>query len=315
LSLVDRILRAPELTAAPPVLVDVGAARGIHPKWRSIAKYSLCIAFEADKREFASVTSEAAGFRSLTTYNAIAAERASQAEAFYLTSSPYCSSRLRPKTEALRRYAFAPLFDVEKTVELRALDVPSVLAELGLERVDWFKADSQGTDLRLFRSLGSLAEKVLVAEFEPGIIDAYEGEDTLADVLGDLGPRGFWMSDLRVRGSTRIESELAGRILGERMRPYLDACHKQAPGWAEVEYFSDFSDDRSFGKRELLLGCAFAIVRGHNAFAVELAGLGRKRFGAPFEEIERAALRRLKASFSHFPAAALRVLGRRALRR
>jgi hypothetical protein len=314
-SVVDRILRSPELTAAPPVLVDVGAAQGIHPKWRPVAKYSVCVAFEADERELSSVTSEAAGFRRLTTYNAIAAERASEAEQFHLTSSPFCSSRLRPDAKALRRYAFAPLFQVERTLELRALDVPGVLAELGLEQVDWFKADSQGTDLRLFRSLGPLAEKVLVAEFEPGIIDAYEGEDKLADVLGELGPRGFWMSDLRVRGSTRIDSELAQRILGERARSYLHVCHKQAPGWAEVEYFSDFEDDRSFGKRELLLGCAFALVRGHNAFAFELAGRGRARFGAPFEDIERAALRRVKASFSRFPVAALGALGRRALRR
>jgi hypothetical protein len=314
-SVVDRILRSPELTAAPPVLVDIGAAQGIHPKWRPIAKYSVCVAFEADERQLGSVTSEAAGFRRLTTYNAIAAEHAAEAEPFHLTSSPFCSSRLRPRGEALRRYAFAPLFEVEATVELRALDVPGVLAELGLERVDWFKADSQGTDLRLFRSLGALAEKVLVAEFEPGIVDAYEGEDKLADVLGDLQSRGFWMSDLRVRGSTRIDSELADHILGQRARSYLDVCHKQAPGWAEVEYFSDFEDARSIGKRELLLGCAFALVRGHNAFAYELAGRGRERFGTPFEDIEQAALRRLKARFSRFPVAAVGALGRRALGR
>ena len=52
----------PELEAEPPVLLDVGAARGMHPPWRRIAKYSLCVAFEADERELASVTSEAAGF-------------------------------------------------------------------------------------------------------------------------------------------------------------------------------------------------------------------------------------------------------------
>ena len=314
MSIVDRILQLPELTAAPPVLVDVGAAQGIHPKWRPIARYSICVAFEADERELGSVTNEAAGFRKLTTYNAIAAERASDAEPFYLTSSPFCSSRLKPRAEALGRYAFAPLFEVERTVELTALDVPSVLGELGLERVDWFKADSQGTDLRLFRSLGDLASNVLVAEFEPGIVDAYEDEDKLADVLGDLASRGFWMSDLRVRGSTRIDSERAARILGERGRAYLDICHKQAPGWAEVEYFNDFEDE-TFGKRELLLGCAFAFVRGHNAFALELAGRGHARFGAPFEDVEQAALRRVKAGFARFPFAALGALGRRALKR
>jgi FkbM family methyltransferase len=302
--LVDRILRLPELEAAPPVLVDIGAAQGIHPKWRAIARYSVCVAFEADERELGSVTSEAAGFRRLTTYNRIAAERASEAEPFHLTASPFCSSRLAPRHDSLARYAFAPLFRVERTVELPALELPSALAQLGVERVDWLKIDSQGTDLRLFRSLGdALAAKVLVVEFEPGIIDAYEGEDTLAELLADMGARGFWVSDLTVRGSTRIDSVLARRALGSRASTYLDACHKTAPGWAEIEYFNDFAADDAFRKRELLLGCAFAFLRGHNAFALELATKGRERFGPPFDELERTALRRIRAAFARLPLA------------
>lgn len=315
MSVVDRILQLPELEAAPPVLIDVGAAQGIHPKWRPIAKYSVCVAFEADERELASVTNEAAGFRRLTTFNAIAAERAAEAEPFHLTASPFCSSRLRPRADTLRAYAFAPLFEVERTVELRALDLSDALAELALTRIDWLKLDSQGTDLRLLRSLGDLAQTALVVELEPGIIDAYEGEDKLADVLAKMEARGFWVSDLRVRGSTRIASDLAERALGPRGRSYLDACHKTAPGWAEIEYFSDLSDESAFGKRELLLGCAFAFLRGHYAFALEVAGRGRQRFGEPFEEFERAALRRIRAGFARFPLAALEAVGRRALHR
>jgi FkbM family methyltransferase len=311
-SVADRILRLPELEAAPPVLVDVGAARGIHPKWRQIAKYSLCVAFEADERELRSVTSEAAGFRQLTTYNCIAAERSSDAEPFHLTASPFCSSRLVPRQEELGRYAFAPLFQVEQSVELRALDVPSVLAELGLERIDWLKLDSQGTDLRLFRSLGDdLAGKLLVAELEPGIIDAYECEDKLADVLEDLGRRGFWVSELEVRGSTRIDSELARRTLGARARGYLDAGHKTAPGWAEIEYFNDFTDEAVMGKRELLLGCAFAFLRGHNAFALELATRGRERFGPPFDEMQQTARRRVRVGLARLPLAAAKAFSGR----
>ena len=36
----------------PPVLVDIGASGFIHKKWRKIAKYSVCIAFDADTRDF-----------------------------------------------------------------------------------------------------------------------------------------------------------------------------------------------------------------------------------------------------------------------
>ena len=82
MSVVDRILRLPEIAAAPPVLVDVGAAKGIHPKWRQIAKYSVCVAFEADERELQSATAEGAGFLRLTTYNRIAAEHSSRSERF-----------------------------------------------------------------------------------------------------------------------------------------------------------------------------------------------------------------------------------------
>jgi FkbM family methyltransferase len=310
-SVVDRILRLPEIAAAPPVLVDVGAAKGIHPKWRPIAKYSACVAFEADERELESATAEGAGFLRLTTYNRIAAERSSDSELFHLTASPFCSSRLAPLPERLAHYAFAPLFRVERTVELPALALPEVLDELGLDRVDWLKLDSQGTDLRLFRSLGERADDVLVAELEPGIIDAYEGEDTLADVLAELGKRGFWASELAVQGSTRIDSSLARRELGERGAAYLDACHKAAPGWAEIEYFNDFADEERFGKRELLLGCAFAFLRGHDAFALELASKGQRRFGVPFAELRRTALRRVRTRFSRLPLSAAKALAGR----
>jgi FkbM family methyltransferase len=297
LSVVDRILRLPELEAAPPVLVDIGAARGMHPPWRRIAKYSFCVAFEADDRELASVMSEAGDFRTLTTYNCLAAEKPSASETFHLTASPYCSSRLMPRLEQLRRYAFAPLFRVERTVDVRARDVPSVLAELELDRVDWLKIDSQGTDLRLLRSLGTeLVRGTLVVELEPGIIDAYEGEDTLAQVLEEMSAWGFWVSELAVRGSTRIDAELARRVLGTRASAYLDLCHKSAPGWAEIEYFNDF-EHGSFGKRELLLGYAFAFIRRHYAFALELADRGRRSFGSPFDDLEAAALRRVRSGF------------------
>jgi FkbM family methyltransferase len=304
LNVVDRILRTPELVAAPPVLVDVGAASGVHSPWRRIAKYSICVAFEADDRELESVTSDAAAFRRLTTFNCIAAERASDAEPFHLTVSPHCSSRLRPRLDQLQRYAFAPLFRVERTLDVRARDIPSALAELSLDRIDWLKVDTQGTDLRLFRSLDErLAARTLVVEFEPGIIDAYEGEDRLEDVLREMHTRGFWVSNLRVRGSTRIDADLARRALGERAAGFLDTAHKAAPGWVEIEYFNAF-DDEALDKRDLLLGYAFAFMRRHYAFAFELATRGQERYAAPpFDELRSAALARVRAGLARVPFA------------
>ena len=120
---------------------------------------------------------------------------------FHLTRSPYCSSLLRPDAAALGDWDFARLFDVERTVRVPCVSLSKALRDVGVTRVDWFKTDSQGIDLRLFQSLGEeICSRVLAVEFEPGIIDAYEGEDKMAAVLTAmdrarvlaLGPEVEW---------------------------------------------------------------------------------------------------------------------------
>ena len=77
---------------------------------------------------------------------------------------------LEPENEKLKPFVFSHLFDVEKEITLKTKSVSSVLKELSIPRIDWFKSDSQGIDLRLFKSLDSeVQEKILVAEFEPGM--------------------------------------------------------------------------------------------------------------------------------------------------
>jgi len=50
--IINNIMNHASLVNQPPVLVDIGASGFLHRKWRSIAKYSVCIAFDADTRDF-----------------------------------------------------------------------------------------------------------------------------------------------------------------------------------------------------------------------------------------------------------------------
>jgi FkbM family methyltransferase len=306
--LVDRILSSQTLSDAPPVLVDIGASGRVHPKWRRIAKHSVCVAFEPDERERSEMTGSD-NFKALHVFGQAASEDGDGKTRFHLTASPFCSSRLVPDRAGVQPYAFAPLFEVERVVELETIDLPTALNRLGLERVDWFKCDSQGTDLRLLRSLGDKPlSGLLVAELEPGIIDAYEGEDKLSDVMRFMETRNFWMSELSVEGSQRIDAELAAEELVAAERRFLRVGAKQAPGWAEVEYFNDFTD-QSLGKREFLLGYVFALIRGHDAFALELAARGKLRFGdACFDALKAAARRRIQARLAKLPYSVVREL-------
>ena len=146
----------------------------------------------------------------------------SEAE-FHLTRSPYCSSRLRPDAAALGDWSFARLFDVERTVRVPCIGLQKALQEANVSRVDWFKTDSQGTDLRLFQSLGeALCRRVLAVEFEPGIINAYEGEDKLSAVLAAMDRPEFWLCDLDIRGTLRMSPDEAGRLEEGRTRAAFD---------------------------------------------------------------------------------------------
>jgi FkbM family methyltransferase len=280
LELVERILSGPELTAEPPVLIEVGASGGTNAKWRALAPYSICIAFDPDTRAMQAVHAETSGYRRLHIVPAAAAaDDVSEAE-FHLTRSPYCSSRLRPDAAALGNWSFARLFDVERTVRVPCVGLQKALRDAGVSRVDWFKSDSQGTDLRLFQSLGeALCLRTLAVEFEPGIIDAYEGEDKLSAVLAAMDRPEFWLCDLDIRGTLRMSPEEAGRLEDGRTG-LLSTVLRSSPGWGEMTYLNTFHGSGPFSKRDWLLGWVIASTSDQHGFALDLA----RRAGAATSE-------------------------------
>ncbi len=299
MELVDRILSLPEFEAEPPVLVEVGASGGTHRAWKALAQYSVCIAFDPDSRDMDAVHAQAGRYRRLHVFPAAAVpDDASEAE-FYLTRSPPCSSLLRPDAAALGDWDFARLFDVERTVRVPCIPLGQALQKAGQGRVDWFKTDSQGIDLRLFRSLDeSIRRRVLAVEFEPGIIDAYEGEDKMAAVLAEMDHADFWMSDLDIRGTLRISPDDAMRLTGEAPGR-LAGVLPRSPGWGEMTYLNTFRGTGPFSRRDWLLGLAIALVKEQYGFALDLARRGRRAAGDPlFDELaagtERTIQRKLR---------------------
>jgi FkbM family methyltransferase len=301
LELVERILSGPELTAEPPVLIEVGASGGTNAKWRALAPYSICIAFDPDTRAMQAVHAETSGYRRLHIVPAAAAaDDVSEAE-FHLTRSPYCSSRLRPDAAALGDWSFARLFDVERTVRVPCVGLQKALHDAGVSRVDWFKSDSQGTDLRLFQSLGErLCLRTLAVEFEPGIINAYEGEDKLSAVLAAMDRPEFWLCDLDIRGTLRMSPEEAGRLEDGRTG-LLSTVLRSSPGWGEMTYLNTFHGSGPFTKRDWLLGWVIASTREQHGFALDLArragsATSQPVFGELARESERILRKKLRLS-------------------
>ncbi|SFQ05402.1 methyltransferase, FkbM family [Pseudarcicella hirudinis] len=312
--MIDKVLNQPEIQQEPPILIDIGASGKIHKSWKSIAKYSICIAFDADDRDFGHVKEESKNFKKLYIYNCIVSDKKTSESDFYLTKSPHCSSLLAPDPDSLQDWSFAPLFNVDRIAKIRTIDLPSVLKELNIQKVDWFKSDSQGIDLRLFKSLGDeLTKNILVAEFEPGLMDAYKGEDKLHSILCHMeNTKKFWLSDLVIKGSQRIsENRLNNVFRSLPLRKLFNAVGKTSPGWGEMTYINNFKDE-NLSKRDFLLGWVFSSIQQQNGFAYEIAENGYEIFQEDlFKEMSQYSKSKLKKefiSFSYIPLAYKKVL-------
>jgi hypothetical protein len=299
MNLIDRVFAEPELRDRPPVLVDVGAAGGVHPAWRRIARYSVAVAFEGDVRESAALTGEQRAFRRWIFCRGLAAPTtpAGGTLPLYLTRSPQCSSTLRPRADQLGEWAFADFFAVEDCRQISALPLTDALQQAGISGIDWLKCDTQGLDLKLYQSLPEIwRQRLLVAEFEPGLIDAYEGEDKVSDVLQAMSREPFWLSDFRVGRTLRGKpAELAARF-GPRLLPWCRRLGPDAPGWANLQFLREVTRvPEALDRRALLLCWVFATMNQQHGYALSVAARGRELCGPSlFSDLADDSVHRLR---------------------
>lgn len=276
--MITELLELPEFENRPPVLIDIGASQDLPSLWKEIAPYCICIAFDGDKRDFDYIKEKEKQYKKLIIVDKVVTVLGGEID-FYLTKSPYCSSTLKTDVENLSNYAFADLFEIEKTVKLTSVPLSSVLLENEITYIDWFKTDTQGTDLRIVKSLDNgIVNNVLLFELEPGIIDAYLGEDKLYDVLEYFNKNKFIVIDANIKGSQRINISLIKNKLPVEIVNNIHRFLPQTPDWCEVSFFNPFITT-SLTIREYLLGWIFASIKKQHGLALEIANKGLIKFG------------------------------------
>ncbi len=269
--LLSQIFELEELQDQPPVLIDIGASESIHKYWKQISNYSICVAFDADDRELGYTEKDTGDFKKLYVFNCIITDSDKDTSDFFLTESPYCSSTLPPFNEKLERWAYAEKFKVVNEIKINSKNLMSSLGELNISRIDWFKSDSQGIDLRLFKSLSEdIRNEIIVAEFEPGLIDSYKGEDKLSELIKYFETEEFWLSDFKVKGSQRItQKQLEENFSSKLFKKLAQFSHKMSPGWAEIIYIKEFGESPD-SIRELILGWVFSTILDQHGYALLL---------------------------------------------
>jgi FkbM family methyltransferase len=267
-----------------PVLVDVGASVASPGVWAPIAAASVYLGFDPDLRE---MTDRPGGRyrRSIVVDEAVTSDPGAAELRFHLTRSPPCSSTLAPDREGLADYHFAGLFEVEREVTVRATTLAAALERTGLARIDWLKCDSQGTDLRIYRSLGEqLRGGLLALDVEPGLIDAYRGEDLFPETHRQIVADGFWLSRLDVYGAVRARAEsLRAAFPGATdVARRAEGAIRRSPGWCEARYLRTLQSLAAAGaaRERYALLSVFALLDGQPGFALDAVLACEQRFGA-----------------------------------
>lgn len=288
-------MEMPELRNKPPVIVDIGASGSLSREWEDIAGHCICIAFDADDREMGYIVDEKSKYNKLYIFNKIVSDKI-DTQKFYLTKSPFCSSTLEPDQEQLKNWIFSDLFQVGEVIEYKTVDLPSVLSKLSIDYIDWFKTDSQGTDLRIFKSLSEeIISKIIVAEFEPGINDAYLGEDKMHAIMSFMEQMPFWLAKLRVEEIQRISLDTLNKEFTNFDKKLYRDYGERASFWGEMTYINNFINEKMQGKRNLLLGWIFSTIKKHYGFSLEIALMGIDRYKDPiFQDLREISTDMIK---------------------
>lgn len=291
--LIRKILESEIFEARPPVLFDVGASSELIEQWRAIGRWSIVVAFDPDDRLTGYLEKRDSRYRKLYFLPRVVHHEAVEECDFFLTASPECSSCLEPDRAGVAGWNHAAFFDISGKSRCKCVTVAETLAMLGLDRIDGFKIDAQGADLRIFRSIPEpIRRETLAVELEPGIMNAYVGEDKLHAVLRFMEEDGgYWLCDCRIQSAWRLAPKLRSKYLSPLRARLVPTCWTAAPGWSETSFLTTLEKCGATG-RNYQLAWIFSMLYRQYGFALEVADRGLERFGTPlYEEMIRESLR------------------------
>lgn len=166
-----------------------------------------------------------------------------------------------------------------------------------MKYIDWFKTDSQGTDLRLFTSLSDeQIDFVKIAEFEPGLIDAYCGEDKFYDLLKWINSKNFFLDTLNVEYVYRIKSETTQKFnFSLKVWRYV----KPVPGWVNLTFLNTGKNWENWSLRDCLFFIVCGLINHQYGMVLEFSSLVKQRFPEEelFSDAAKYAEKKLRPNF------------------
>jgi hypothetical protein len=257
-----------------PILIDIGASGKPPEIWDALKLFSRYVGFDPDSRDIPD--SKSLGYWKADIIDKAVIAGEDESVDIFLTKSPYCSSILPPDLDSLKHYAWHDLFTVLEKTKVSAISLPTLITQIDLERIDWFKTDSQGIDLRLFLSIpASIRDYILAVDIEPGLMPAYIGEDFFTQAHESLIAQGFWLSEISLGGCPRIHQNSINKIFKTKKLDSWRSCvdvMPYSPYYCEARYLRSIEWLKSHNaeERDYILLCIFALIDGKIGYALDV---------------------------------------------
>ena len=270
--MIYKILKNKVFEKKPPVLIDVGASDEINSSWKKISKYSICLGFDTNIQNNKNDNS----YKKFYLIQSLISNK--NEKNFYFTFDKNCSSSLKPINKDIKKYLFNKKFVIKKTKKLKYITLNSVLKNYKISYIDWFKTDTQGTDLRIFKSLNqNIKKKILIAEFEPGFENVYTNEDTVADVVKYM-IKDFFIDSFKVKGDYYFNKKKTKlKFLNKLQNRFFHLFNKKQIVWANITFINKLKS--KFSKRDILLYIVIQILRKNYLIALKICEQKKKIIG------------------------------------
>lgn len=172
------------------VLIDIGAAGEIEPRWKPYSYLIKYFGFEPDVRSNDNLNNIVETFLDYKIFPTALSETEKNSE-FYLCKKPEVSSLYKPNTLFLKNFSDKERFSVinKKTLKTVSLD------SYNIKNNDFIKIDVQGSELNILKGANKTLEKTFGLELEIEFLELYKDQPLFGEVCKKLAEKGFQFID------------------------------------------------------------------------------------------------------------------------
>lgn len=198
----------------PLIILDVGCRWGFAERFLTESDRFRIFGFDPDHEECERLQERYRGRNVTLVPLGLAGKRGRRT--LYVTHQPACSSLLKPITSLTREYPALSCAREERTVSVETITLKDWAKSVPINRIDYIKVDTQGTELEILKSGQSILKTARALEIEVEFNPIYEGQPLFSEVELYLRNLGFvlWKFTNHVHYSRQPEANQELRIDG-----------------------------------------------------------------------------------------------------